>query len=160
MSPHSNPLFDADASRRFNHACYHGRSQEALDLLGLGADPLWRGDSGKTSLHYASMGGHASLCEFLVRRDPETLSARDGAGQTPLHLACRNARRDAALALRLAGSDLGARDDFGRMPLECCPDGALRLEIKKLDEHIKLREAADRVLPAELSCPSLSGFFL
>lgn len=145
MTP--SPFFDESSSRQFNQACYQGRSSEALDLLSRGADPAWTGESGKTALHFASMGGSGPLCGYLAERHPECLGARDHAGMTPLHLACRNSKLEAALALRRAGATLDARDDFGRMPLECCSDPALRDELERLDASINLGEFASPEAP-------------
>ena len=142
------PLFDEDSSRQFNSACYQGRASEALDLLSRGADPSWTGESGKTALHFASMGGNAPLCGYLADLHPECLVARDQAGMTPLHLACRNTKLEAAIALRLAGAALDTRDDFGRMPLECCSDPAFCDQLERLDASIKLGNFASPDCPA------------
>lgn len=108
------------ASRALNRACYQGDADSALDCLGEGADPAYQGASGKCAMHFAAMGGHAHLIAALARSSPASTSLRDHAGMTPLHLACRNGRLDAALSLIRAGASLRALDDFGRSALDSC----------------------------------------
>ena len=112
----------SNATKDLNHACYHGFSDDVLCALSNGADPIGAGESGKSCLHYAAMGGHSELCSYLAQQYPECMDLHDQAGQTPLHLACRNSHITAALTLCSLGADLGARDEFGRRPVDCCSD--------------------------------------
>lgn len=114
------------ASRALNRACYEGDADAALDCLGEGADPCYQGASGKCSMHFAAMGGHAHLIAALARSSPTAAALRDHAGMTPLHLACRNGRLDAAMALVRAGASLAAADDFGHCPLDVCSSPQMR----------------------------------
>ena len=117
------------AQRDLNHACYHGIADMALQALADGADLSSPGSSGKSPMHFAAMGGHGPLCSHLAALLPDAMALRDAAGQTPLHLACRGAKAEAAMALCRAGADSESRDDFGRRPIDCCPDAALRREL-------------------------------
>jgi hypothetical protein len=147
-----------EASRHFNHACYHGLFDEALALLAQGTNPSWSGDSGKCGLHFAAMAGHADLCSFLASQHPETLEAKDQAGMTPLHLACRNSRSLAARALARAGAALDARDDFVRMPTECCPNPLMRAEFAQLETEMAAEQWAQATLTCAISTPSIRNF--
>lgn len=147
-----------EASRHFNHACYHGLFDEALELLAQGADPLWSGESGKCGLHFAAMAGHAPLCSFLAQQHPQTLGAKDQAGMTPLHLACRNARQLAARALARSGAPLDARDDFGRTPVDCCPDPLMKQNLAQLEMEMAAEAWAQASLQSSMAAPSIRNF--
>lgn len=147
-----------ETSRQFNHACYHGLFDEALDLLSRGADPLWQGASGKSGLHFAAMAGRAELCSFLAQQHPDSLVSRDQAGMTPLHLACRNSRFDAAMVLRAHGASVEARDDFGRRPADCCSDQALLLALTDFDDDLFSPCLATKALAHAMSAPSIRSF--
>lgn len=152
------PLDSFEASRHFNHACYHGLFDEALELLSQGADPLWSGKSGKCGLHFAAMAGHDHLCSFLAQQHPETLNAKDQAGMTPLHLACRNSRTLAARALARGGALLDARDDFGRMPADCCSDSRMRSDLFQLQAEMSIEQWAQATLDRSMAAPSIRNF--
>lgn len=152
------PQAHQEASRHFNHACYHGLLDEALRMLAHGVNPLWSGESGKCGLHFAAMAGHDHLCSFLAQQHPEALDAKDHAGMTPMHLACRNSRPLAARALARSGSSLDARDDFGRMPAECCTDTLMRTDLVHLQAEIALDQCALAALASSMAAPSIRNF--
>lgn len=142
------------ASRALNRACYQGDADAALDCLGEGADPAYQGASGKCAMHFAAMGGHAHLIAALARSAPSSATLRDHAGMTPLHLACRNGRLDAALALIRAGASLRSADDFGRSAFESCEDQALRAALADAERDTvasaPLLDAISKALGASL----------
>jgi hypothetical protein len=127
-----SPQLALEASRALNRACYDGRVDDALAWLAAGADPAAQGASGKGALHYCAMAGRVALCEALALARPQALDARDGAGMTPLHLACRNGQVGAAKALIECGASASALDDFGRAPLECFEDPRGREALERL----------------------------
>lgn len=123
------------ATRMLNQACYDGHFNIAMEAIDLGAQPDFMGESGKCSLHFAAMGGHGSICEYLAQSFPQCLAIHDQAGMTPLHLACRNGCQQAAIALCQCGADLNARDDFGRKPHECCRDDETRIAMVQFERQ-------------------------
>lgn len=137
-------------TRELNNACYCGRFEEALDALSRGADPMLPGQSGKSALHFAAMGGHAELCARLCALFPEAMHLADDSGMTALHLACRGGKTEAAIALRRAGCDAKARDDFGRMPSDCA-DSATRQKLDEIERELLASAWALRALAQALS---------
>jgi ankyrin repeat protein len=138
------------ATRELNNACYCGHAEVALDALSRGADPLLSGSSGKCALHFAAMGGHAELCARLCALFPEAMRLRDDSGMTALHLSCRGGKTDAAIALRRAGSDPMARDEFGRTPSDCADDQT-RKRLGDIERELLASSWALRALAQALS---------
>ena len=148
--------YHSELTRHLKHACYHGFYDDVLDALASGADPLDKGESGKNSLHYAAMGGHAELCSYLSLQYPECLCVRDNAGQTALHLACRNAHASVVLTLCYLGADLNLRDEFGRRPIDCCSDKLTMNTLKQFQQNQLISECAMQALSSAFSS-SMNG---
>jgi ankyrin repeat protein len=81
----------------------------AIDLLlaraGINVDATT--STGQTALHLAAMWGHVGVCEKLVLRGA-SLSARNKKGRTPLEMAVKDQKEEAAAYLRAAMGAAGA----------------------------------------------------
>ena len=69
-------------------------------------------EAGKTALHWAASNGDLSVCEILLDWNC-AIDAKDGAGDTPFHLAAYYGRTLCATTLAARGSDTRAVNDFG-----------------------------------------------
>jgi ankyrin repeat protein len=125
-----------------------GHAAIVTALLGAGADPRTRTETGQMPLHYHK--GRAHVIEALLggggggaadgsashsgngggagdsrmAAAATTVSARDKAGITPLHRAAAPGHLEAVRALLLAGADVNAADRDGNTPLHlACEEG-------------------------------------
>lgn len=88
-------------------------------LLDGGADPLAARTNGDGALHWAVSGEVAEL--LVAAAGPAGLAMRY-LGETPLHVAVRENRRDVVRAFLAAGADTTVRDWRGFAPLELAGD--------------------------------------
>lgn len=77
---------------------------ELEELLRAGANPDTRGNSGTTSLHYASSNNDLDAVQLLLRYNAD-INIRDNYGNTPLHYAARNRGIEVVRDLLKKGAD-------------------------------------------------------
>ncbi len=104
-------------------ACQRGDERSAALLLRAGANPNIQSADG-SPLHVAAAAGHAALLRLLVEAGA-FVNAADTSGDTALHWAVREERREAvALLAALPSANLSATNEDGETPLElahaCC----------------------------------------
>jgi ankyrin repeat protein len=88
------------------------RSSELIDLfVGLGAN--LEAAEGSTALHFAAAGGDWFEVERLLRAGYD-INAKNGEGQTPLHMAMDS---EVARLLLESGAHVDAQDEEGQTPL-------------------------------------------
>ena len=92
-------------------AAWNGHAKAVRWLLERGA-VLNRGDKNWDALHYAVFNGHTALAAELLERGAN-VNARSPNGATPLMLAAREGREDAAKLLLEAGADTTLKSDWG-----------------------------------------------
>ena len=71
-------------------------------------------EKGRIALLFAAKS--KAMVDFLIEQKLD-VKATDAAGDTPLHAACAEGRRDVAEALLDRGADADARDNAGRSPI-------------------------------------------
>ncbi|XP_034025742.1 ankyrin repeat domain-containing protein 39 [Thalassophryne amazonica] len=77
-------LDEMDFERGIWSAAKDGDLDRVMLLVHKGTDPNLRDSAGFTALHYASRGGHAAVCKFLLENGA-CASPRTPGGATPLH---------------------------------------------------------------------------
>lgn len=120
---------DRDGLRPLHLAALKGRDEAITPLLSANADPAAPDNAGRIALHYAAMGNHKAAIERLLAArpvDPRSsritdhaayVDARDKLGETPLHVAARRFRTQAAELLIASGADVNARNARNQTPL-------------------------------------------
>ncbi|XP_064640281.1 ankyrin repeat domain-containing protein 27-like [Lineus longissimus] len=78
-----------------------------------------RDDRGCTSLHIASMYGHAGIMDILVSKGA-VVNATDYHGSTPVHIACQRGHQNVTLMLLHYHADINPVDNDGNTPLHMC----------------------------------------
>ena len=91
-----------------------------------GADIEKAARDGHTPLIDASRMGHTDVVRYLLEQGVNRDKADDG-GWTSLHYAAAHGRLEVAKLLMVYGADLNARNNDGKLPIEC----ALTEEIKQ-----------------------------
>lgn len=120
-------LEEMDFERGIWSAALDGDLDRVKSLLKKGTDPNTRDNAGYTALHYASRGGHESVCELLLGQGAcATPQTRGGA--TPLHRA--------AYCGHLSVVKLLLR--FHADPLRCDDDGATSLHKAAEQGHVEV----------------------
>lgn len=77
-------------------------------------------------IHAAAGRGDRDAIESILEKDPAAVSALDGEGRTPLHLAARSGQAELVELLLSAGAEVKAADDQCRTPLhEAAAAGSL-----------------------------------
>jgi ankyrin repeat protein len=104
-----------------HYAAEQTRTQSIKMLLENGADPRLADKQGRLAIHLAATWANTEACQLLIDAAPDTVSARDENGYTPLHSAASNENTDTVRLLLLKGADAKAQDNRGRMPRECLP---------------------------------------
>jgi ankyrin repeat protein len=106
---------DEKGETALHRAACQGSEPAVLHVIRVGAHLDSRAKfKGRTPLHLAAAAGHAGLLPLLIT--PATLDAHDDDHQTPLQLAVRQKRLEAATVLVAAGASLGGAD-FAATPL-------------------------------------------
>lgn len=77
----------------------------------------------KTALHVASLRGHRSIVQLLLKRGA-SVNIKNKLKQTPLHLACQYNHQDIVMLLIEYGARVNCKDERGNTPLHfCCSNG-------------------------------------
>lgn len=76
---------------------------------------------GRTALHYAASGNHASICQMLIDFGARS-NARDTNGRNALHLACEFGFRKTSVTLMENKCDREANDKYNMRPVEYALD--------------------------------------
>lgn len=121
--------------------------------------------SGNSVIHKAASLGHAESLMMLLERTEAKPDILNASLATPLHLACKNNRVDAAKFLIGCGVDVNAQDEHGQAPLLiCCIHGHRELAQIIVDAHLSghLQEplevdARDHRGLSCLNCTSIKG---
>lgn len=98
-------------------ACEQGWTDAVKYLISRGADPKHIEGEGRTTLHFATLGGHSVLCEYLMRAcnvDPNTA---DQGGRTSLHTATYAGDTSTTEVLIANNADVNAQDSAGISPM-------------------------------------------
>ena len=102
------------------------RTEQALRLIGVGADASASDDVMSTPLHSAAHGGHEVLASTLIKAGADIASANRFSGAAPLHFAAGGGHVGVAKALLDAGADLASTTDCGCTALPQLPWGDMR----------------------------------
>ena len=95
-------------------------------------DPDLRGSIGRTPLHYAAMGGHLIITQYLVSSNADLLS-EDVFHNLPLHYAAALGHLDVVQFLVNIGSPLTARGVWDKTPAEMAAAGGHKNVLDYLD---------------------------
>ena len=95
-------------------------------------DPDLRDSTGRTPLHYAAMGGHLIITQYLVSSDTDSLS-EDVFHNLPLHYAAALGHQDVVQFLVNIGSPLTARGVWDKTPAEMAAAGGHKNVLDYLD---------------------------
>lgn len=123
-------------------AAWNGHGAAVRWLLDHGA-VLNREDKKWNALHYAVFNGHTNLASELIQRGAD-VDARSPNGSTPLMLAAREGREDAAKVLLESGADPRLKSDWGDSALTF----AMRYEHFRLGKMISTPEEFDIAVKA------------
>jgi ankyrin repeat protein len=90
-------------------AATEGHEQVANLLIGAGADPSWKTQTGRTIMHQAAQSGSVRIVERLADAH-SPIDASDGEGLTPLHVAAYLGHADVVKTLIARGAELDRLD--------------------------------------------------
>jgi ankyrin repeat protein len=94
-----------------------GHEDVVAVLIRQGADPTTRHLHGRTALHRAAASGTLARVRHELATSTAGINHQDRWGETPLHLAARRSRPDAARLMLEAGADVNVQNHFGETPL-------------------------------------------
>ncbi|XP_030644425.1 ankyrin repeat domain-containing protein 39 [Chanos chanos] len=109
-------LDEMEFERGIWSAAMDGDAERVRTFLRKGTDPNMRDQAGYTALHYASRGGHRSVCELLLSQGARA-SPQTRGGATPLHRAAYRGHAQVVQVLLEHGADLLMTDDDGSTAL-------------------------------------------
>uniref|UniRef100_A0A8C1B9J1 Ankyrin repeat domain 28b n=1 Tax=Cyprinus carpio carpio TaxID=630221 RepID=A0A8C1B9J1_CYPCA len=117
-------LLDLDVRTPQGHtalslAAFKGHVECVDILISQGASMMLKDYTHKRSaVHSAAINGHSECLRLLIHNtDQQTVSIRDGKGQTPLMLAVLGGHTDCVYLLLSEGASVEARDKWGRTAL-------------------------------------------
>lgn len=150
------------STRNFNNSAAMAQNAELLADTGA-ASLCDRG--GMYPIHYAcAYGTDPAVLEVLTRVHPESLTAKENKGRTPMHLAMVNAHRDSiSTVLRFlldhpaSRETVNTRDQDGYLPLHLL---ALGLRGYKADDPVKRANVADSLAMYLEAKPNAAADFL
>ena len=90
-----------------------GRGNEVTDLVRKGASPRLTDEQLRTPLHFAAVGGHNIIVEFLLS-NKSRINSVDRQGQTALHKAAQHNQELVVYTLLLHGADAAIADKSGK----------------------------------------------
>ena len=94
--------------------CTNGTLEQVILLLKHGANPFLTDYEGKTTIHYAALGGNSDIIAHLINNYEMNPNIRSLNGQTPLHLFRYSTTLKALIKL---GADVNAQDNQKQTPL-------------------------------------------
>ncbi|XP_048098945.1 ankyrin repeat domain-containing protein 39 [Alosa alosa] len=109
-------LEEMDFERGIWSAALDGDLGRVESFIKKGTDPNTKDNAGYTSLHYASRGGHESVCELLLGHGA-CASPQTRGGATPLHRAAYCGHLPVVRLLLKFHADPQRSDDDGATPL-------------------------------------------
>jgi len=78
---------------------------------------FWNSPARCDQIHDAAKKGDLAKVEQLIKSHPDSVAGRDKKGQTALHHAARNGRKDIVELLLANKAEVDARDRYGNTPL-------------------------------------------
>ena len=114
---------DGDTPLHIATRCGYEKCVEAL--LQLGAPTTLRNKAGKTALHIACEGGHASIVKIVVKH--ASLFATTKNGDTPLHIAAASGNKECVEALLELDAPIMLRNAAGKTARNVSQYGAEKL---------------------------------
>ena len=107
-------------------AAAKGRGNEVTDLVRKGASSRLSDDQMRTPLHFAALGGHNIVVEFLLMQKSR-INAVDKTGQTALHKAAQFSHELVVYTLLRHGADASIADKNGKSPADLAVGSTLGL---------------------------------
>jgi len=120
---------------------------------------------GMLPMHYAcAYGSHHSVLKALQDAYPDSITARENKGRTPMHLTMSNAKSDASPAglnfLIENHASFNVRDNEGNTPLHSLTLGVKNAKSSGLDDHEKMHNVAECLRIYLAASPETSHDFL
>ena len=104
-------------------ACEHKHEPVIRYLLEQGCDPFTTDVEMNVALHWAAFSGSRSTVELLLAAG-SNVNAKNGIGETPLHIALRQDHYECALHLVTRGGRLDIQNNQGQLPAQCISEDA------------------------------------
>ena len=122
---------DADAKSKSGEtsldcAVHHGHGHIAEVLRQHGGQDTIAPD---TTIHEAIRQGDLEKTRALLRNSPHMTNSKDNNGQTPLHVAAYNGKKDVAQLLLANRAKVNATDNDGQTPLHLAVQTPLRIAV-------------------------------
>jgi ankyrin repeat protein len=135
----------ADGDTPLHVACLYGHADLVRSLLSADANVRATDKENGTPLHDACAGGYVDIVDAILRRLKETaedeesfasaVNARDGDGETPLHLATRGDHAPVCALLLSQGADASVKSEAGLTARDYAVEGSA------LDEALRVAGA-------------------
>lgn len=113
------PERDENGRTTLHWAAKRGDVPRVKVLVGQGLAVTAKDDRRATPLHLASLEGHISVMEVLVRESPHAVHCQDNQGRTALYLAVSRGHKAAVGWLLDNNSPIDCCDEQGLSPLAC-----------------------------------------
>lgn len=123
------------ATKKFISAVVSNNLSEVSKILENGNDFLINSTNkeGKPVLHLAIESGSQEMVEFLLRKNPDIINAKDHLGNSALHccvLSVNNKKYDIAKLLIERGINYDSKNEFGQTALDLCKNAMMSLLIE------------------------------